>query len=525
MSAHRLVAALAAVTMPVLLLTWVELVSVDQPAKVAPGAEFTATVNAVAHGWPWPPPLGTDTAPAPVDGDTWLRLGVLVPESWDVGSVACQVDGREKMSLQPAPPDESAQYDLLQPPPLGYSWRAFGPVREPIVDGTDIRFYVQVVTAERNGVYRVGYMTWQGSPVTPMMGEGQQAQRGDEVIVDPSPSYLETEITVGEVGPPPKVTAFNPPDGAADVPADSNVRITFDRDMDARSLRGGGVQLYGGPIWFVNDHAGWKVGSGLSPDWVPPPWPPYPVPALVFYNAETRTAVIDPSDKLLPETVYTVLVTREARSADGVPLEVPLSANFLTAPGPWTPLFVDVPFDHIFREAIETLAGVGVIEGYPDRTFRPYDPLTRAQLATMLVRLLGVHTPEASGLPEYIDMGAVPGETADFVDEATKAGIVEGFDDGTFRPNDTVTRIQLVRMVVRASHSWLSPPPPGFDAGFADVAPLDLSFTNWAFYNNLVEGKSPGLFDPWSKATRGHASRVLYGVWLTMPRPVPLSAR
>ena len=528
MSAQKLVAAIALATMPILLFAWVELVSVDQPEKIQPGATFSATVSAVGHQWPWPIPLGQTadpqevTDPIPTEDTAWVRLGVLVPEDWEVASVSYQVEGRSKAPLAPAVPDEVAYYDVLQPAPPGYAWQAFGPVEEVVWEGAAISFSARITAGERTGVYRVGYMTWEGPWAAPIESGGQGVRPAASTTVDPSLSYIETEITVGDVGPAPHVTAFAPPDGTADVPVDTSIRVSFDRDMDIQSLRQGGLQLYQGPVWFVDDRPGWETGSGLDPDWMPPEWLPYPVPIMVFYNADTRTAVIDPMDPLLGDTVYTVFVTREARAVDGVPVEVPVSANFLTASGPWVPLFADVPYDHIFREAIETLARAGVIDGFPDDTFRPYAPVTRAQLATMLVRLLGAHTPEPDPRPVYTDIGGLSDETADFIGEATRAGIVEGFPDGSFRPNDTVTRIQMVRMLVRAAQDWLSPPPPGYDAGFADVLPLDLSFVNWAHYNHLVDGKAPGRFDPWSEATRGHAARVLYGVWLTMPQPLPM---
>ena len=218
------------------------------------------------------------------------------------------------------------------------------------------------------------------------------------------------------------------------------------------------------------------------------------------------------------------MVTYVAQASDGVPVDLVRTASFLTERGPQPAFFSDVPEDHRFRTAIETLYGAGIVDGYADGTFRPDEPVTRAQIAKWLVLLVGVHTVEPDPLPPFRDLPSQPGDASlDYIGEATRAGITQGFDDGTFRPDDSVTRIQLTRMIIRATQSWLSAPPPDFSARFADVDAVDQGFVNWGFYNDLVDGKAPGRFDPWATATRGHAARILYGAWSLMQWPVPLN--
>ncbi len=533
MGTPRLLAAALAVTIPLFFVAWIELLGVDQPQSVAPGATFEATVHAVAHGATGPIPT---EPPAPDRSAVSPRIGVLAPSDWKVPTAVFRL-GDTTVQLAPAP-DETWVYDVYYPAPPGYIWRAFLAEAVSMDDGTPLDFSLSVVTSARIGLYQVVYMTWTQPPYWYLDGtgtsgatvtEGSTGSTGPggsdaptDILPVPGPSILETTIAVGEVGPPPQVTAWEPPDGAAGVPVESDIRATFDRDMDLASLRAGGLQLFGGPVWFFDGRAEWQTGTALDPGWTMPPIDPAPVPAQVFYDVPTRTAILHPLRPLEPHQVYTAIATTAARATDGVPVENPASATFLTAPGPPLRPFSDVPPDHRFREAIEALYRAGVIGGFPDGTFRPDDPVTRGQLARMLVSLLGLHTPEPGPPPPFTDVGALPGDSLpDYIGEAARAGIALGFDDGTFRPYETVTRIQLVRMIVRAAQPRLNPPPPDFSAGFTDVAQADQGFVNWAFYNDLVDGKAPGRFDPWSTATRGHAARVLWGV-SRLPGGTPL---
>jgi len=518
MGRNKILAVLAAATIPFFVTAWVELQSVDQPSAVDAGQAFTATVSAVAHVGGGPIPLdSTIPSPIPQDESTTLRLGVLVPIDWEVPGVEWAAGGASG-SLAPSP-DETGVYDIYYPPPHGYAWRSFLGKPLSVSEGEPVSYIANITAGSRTGLYRVVYMTWSQPPY---VGGGST---GADIYPYPfpGPSLVETSVAVGNVGPPPQVVAWDPPDGAADVARDTDIRVTFDRDMDLASLRNGGLQLFAGPVWYVADEPVWREGSTLDPDFRPPPWGPVPVPIQVFYNAATKTAVIDPADTLLGHTAYTVMVTHAAQASDGVPVDLVRTAAFLTERGPQPAFFPDVPADHRFRTAIEALYDAGIVGGYQDGTFRPDAPVTRAQIAKMLVLLLGIHTVEPDPVPPFSDLPSQSGDASlDYIGEAARAGITQGFGDGTFRPNDSVTRIQLSRMIIRATQSWLSAPPPDFSAGFADVDAADQGFVNWGFYNDLVDGKAPGRFDPWGTATRGHAARILYGAWLLVQGPIPV---
>ena len=112
--------------------------------------------------------------------------------------------------------------------------------------------------------------------------------------------------------------------------------------------------------------------------------------------------------------------------------------------------------------------------------------------------------------PDVLYMGnAYP---FDFVQEAYAAGYFVGFRDGTFRPYARLTRVQLVRVLVRAAGTTLAEPPAGYDAGFTDVGPADTAVVAKAKFNGLVDGKTATTFDPSGTATRGHTAKILYNL-------------
>lgn len=101
-----------------------------------------------------------------------------------------------------------------------------------------------------------------------------------------------------------------------------------------------------------------------------------------------------------------------------------------------------------YEEAVETLSNLGVLNGYEDGTFKADREIKRSEFAKVVVEALGLTTSAASTAP-FSDVPAGKWYTP-YVALAAQLGIVNGFGDGTFRPDQTITDTQAIVMVVRA---------------------------------------------------------------------------
>lgn len=109
-------------------------------------------------------------------------------------------------------------------------------------------------------------------------------------------------------------------------------------------------------------------------------------------------------------------------------------------------VFSDVPKGAWYYNAVQNLAASGVIQGYTDRTFRPNNYMTRAEFVSMALRLFPI---EAEGAGKHF--GDVPDSFwgADAIQTAANMGIISGYADGTFRPGQSITRAEAVSILNR----------------------------------------------------------------------------
>jgi hypothetical protein len=160
---------------------------------------------------------------------------------------------------------------------------------------------------------------------------------------------------------------------------------------------------------------------------------------------------------------------------------------------------------------IQQLLDRGVVNGYPDGTFRPGRSITRAEFAKLLSKAFRIDPVE-----ETLSFADVKGHWARrYIAALVKAEIIKGYEDGTFRPNRSVSRAEVMAMVARAlkamdqSDQLASDWPPTY---------ADVSSNHWAFLP-VELGNRLGLappyvqaeFEPEAKATRAdsaHAVRV-----------------
>lgn len=119
--------------------------------------------------------------------------------------------------------------------------------------------------------------------------------------------------------------------------------------------------------------------------------------------------------------------------------------------GPAQAAFSDVSGDEWFAQAVDELSAAGVVEGRSNGTFGPYEPVTRAQFAAFLHRIL--QTPEANTEP-FTD---VYGSDWYYqpITSLYHAGLVNGTSDTTYTPHRGVSREQVTSFIVRAvEYKW-----------------------------------------------------------------------
>lgn len=180
------------------------------------------------------------------------------------------------------------------------------------------------------------------------------------------------------------------------------------------------------------------------------------------------------------------------------------------------PSFTDVPADHWAAEDIDVLTSKLIVFGMTESQFDLNRDITRAEFAGLVVRSLGLDTNGTTST--FSDVEAGRWYTKE-VAAAADAGIVYGYPDGTFRPNDLITRQELASMVVRAMEfagkdvSITSVQANRILNAFNDVDEVGA----WAkdemaiaIDSNVVYGMGNDRLSPRTNATRAQATAMLY---------------
>ena len=123
-----------------------------------------------------------------------------------------------------------------------------------------------------------------------------------------------------------------------------------------------------------------------------------------------------------------------------------LSLAACILPAPAGASFSDVKPGRWYYDAVTRMEADGVLTGYPDGTFRPGSPITRAQMAVMLVNMREIE-PVSSETPRFPDV-AQTHWAYKYVEAAAREGFISGYQDGTFRPDRNVTYDEALTMIV-----------------------------------------------------------------------------
>lgn len=183
--------------------------------------------------------------------------------------------------------------------------------------------------------------------------------------------------------------------------------------------------------------------------------------------------------------------------------------------------YSDCSADLWCNNAISTLSNMGIIDGYEDGTFRPYGKITRAQFAKIAVGFFETTQREYAG---YFTDIAPDAWYTNYVEAAARVGLIQGFEDGTFRPNTNITRAQACVIVNRAlgrkpdedhllsERQMITWPDnnPG-DWFYADMQEA----TNSHDYRWLSNGKEKQYMEQWTKKLEQRDWAALEHAWST----------
>lgn len=186
--------------------------------------------------------------------------------------------------------------------------------------------------------------------------------------------------------------------------------------------------------------------------------------------------------------------------------KVKIEVSYKQVNTPWNNPFADVPKDAWYYEAVRFVCERGLMNGYSDGRFGPNDTLSRAQLAQILFNKEG--QPAGSGQSDFTDVAGEAWYSA-AVRWAADQGIVGGYGDGTFGPNAPITREQLAVMLWRYSGS---PDATDKELHFNDMGEISgfaLEAMRWAVENGILNGYGDGQLGPQGQATRAQVAQML----------------
>lgn len=177
-------------------------------------------------------------------------------------------------------------------------------------------------------------------------------------------------------------------------------------------------------------------------------------------------------------------------------------------------LFSDVSAESWYRDAVSYVTAKGLMKGTSDDLFSPDQSLSRAMTVTILQRLAGM--PESGRTGSFEDV--VEGSWYDgAVAWAAEHGIVTGYDETHFGPDDNITREQMAAIFCRyAAYAGIDTSSEGsgtdLAAAFKDgneVSPYAQNSVKWAVDRGLISGRDDGTLDPKGTASRAEAAQIL----------------
>ena len=269
---------------------------------------------------------------------------------------------------------------------------------------------------------------------------------------------------------------------------------------------------------------------------VPTPTPT-PSPSLTPIPSPDPTALptLIPSPSLSPSPIPTVL---PSLSPTITPIPITPSPSLTTFPTPaptvisktgnssggskrvlglgTEKIFSDVKTDHAFYKYISSLKSQGDIGGYKDGYYYPDQAVTRGQMAKFIVNAFNFDI-NTEGI-SFIDVNMDKDSLGIYIQTLKNLGIVEGYKDGSFRPNIELTRGEASKFIVKAMEKKGVIIDVSFSNKFTDIKAGYTFYRYIVFLANsktkanevVISGYPDGEYKPEQILTRGEMAKIIY---------------
>jgi len=172
--------------------------------------------------------------------------------------------------------------------------------------------------------------------------------------------------------------------------------------------------------------------------------------------------------------------------------------------------FLDVSLSHPNATAITYLKTHGVIDGYPDGTFKPDQVVNRAEALKIILLGSGEQVEATIDLEPFRDVPRTEWY-ATYVAKAKALGIVEGYSDGTFKADQTVNLVENLKILLLAQKVDLSTVVVT-ENPYADAMKTEwyAKYVMYAKMKNLIDADSQNMIYPAQGMTRGKLAEAMY---------------
>ncbi|MFH7024712.1 MAG: S-layer homology domain-containing protein [Heteroscytonema crispum UTEX LB 1556] len=263
--------------------------------------------------------------------------------------------------------------------------------------------------------------------------------------------------------------------------------------------------------------------AGSNPKTSPAPGATLPETSFPFIEA-TPTPELPPVSKVTPPVLPGVPVPIEPNNAvaNQLPVVTP-SKKKSTIPPPIA--FTDVPPDYWGKRFIDTLSSRNIIRGFPDYSFRPNQPVNRAEYAAILQQAFDKEIGKTS-----IQFQDVPAKywATPAIDQAISTGFLKGYPDKTFKPDQRIPRVQVLVALVSGLNLKEPASPEKLLSIYKDAKDIPqyaIGKVAAATANGLVVNyPDASLFEPNKEATRAEVAAMIHQGLVRMGRLQPIAS-